>query len=132
MNTFDHNSKTILVVDDDPDILRGTCLRLRAGGFLTIQAVDGEAAITEAIAEQPCAILLDVRMPKMNGLAVLRKLSELPATSHIPVVILSASVVDRQQALDSGARFFLAKPYDGARLLDAVRAVTQEQPQVQR
>jgi CheY-like chemotaxis protein len=112
---------TVLIVDDDDEIIRAASLRLRAAGYHTLTAGDGEAGVAAAIANHPDAILLDVRLPRLDGLSALADLKRRSETKHIPVVVLSASVVDQQAALDAGARFFLKKPYRGDMLVEAVR-----------
>jgi CheY-like chemotaxis protein len=116
------DDRTVLLVDDDNEIVCAACWRLRAAGYRTLTADDGEAGIAAAVASQPDAILLDVRLPRRDGLSVLAELKRRPETHHIPVVMLSASVVDQQAALDAGARFFLRKPYRGEMLVQAVEA----------
>jgi DNA-binding response OmpR family regulator len=111
----------ILMVDDDPEILRATGLRLRAAGYRTHMASDGDEGIAAAAAEHPDLILLDVRMPRKDGLTALADLKRRSDTQAIPVVILSASIVDEKAALDAGARFFIRKPYRGDLLLKAIR-----------
>ena len=112
---------TVLVVDDDYEIVTAATLRLRAAGYRTRMAYDGESGVALAVKCHPDAILLDVRMPRKDGLTALRELKLRDDTKGIPVVMLSASIVDQQAALDAGARFFLKKPYCGDTL---VRAVT--------
>jgi CheY-like chemotaxis protein len=112
---------TVLMVDDDGEIVRAACLRLQAAGYRMLTVGDAEAGIAAAIANQPDVILLDVRLPRRDGLSALSDLKRRPETKHIPVVMLSASVVDQQAALDTGARFFLRKPYRGDMLVQAVR-----------
>ena len=118
---------TVLVVEDDDEIAIAACLRLRAVGYHTLTAGDGEAGVATAVANQPDAILLDVRLPRRDGLSVLSELKRRSATKHIPVVVLSASVMDQQAALDAGARFFLRKPYRGDMLVQAVRTALTAQ-----
>ena len=123
----------ILLVDDDQDVVRGARIRLRASGYDVIEANDGLEGVTTAVREQPDAILLDVRMPKMNGLDALDELHAREATKDIPVVMLSASVVDQQRALDAGAQFFIRKPYQGDFLVAALQSAledTAEEPHV--
>ncbi|TWT40465.1 Response regulator ArlR [Phycisphaerae bacterium RAS1] len=117
--------KRILLVDDDRDIARGVAIRLRAEGFDVTVTYDGEEGLSAALEAAPDAIVLDMRMPVVDGLTVLRKLREHPETIDIPVVVLSASVVEkgRVEALNLGARYFLEKPFDAPRLIDAIRAV---------
>ena len=118
---------TVLMVDDDREIVRGACLRLQAAGYCMLTAGDAEAGIAAATANHPDVILLDVRLPRRDGLSALSELKRRSETKHIPVVVLSASVVDQQAALDAGARFFLRKPYRGDLLVQAVRtALTKD------
>jgi DNA-binding response OmpR family regulator len=112
----------VLVVDDDHDIASAATMRLRAAGFRTLVAHDGEAGVALAAEHGPDVILLDVRMPRMNGLTALAELMRRADTCDIPVVMLSASIVDRQAAIDAGARFFLKKPYQGDTLVQTVTA----------
>lgn len=112
----------ILIVDDNPEITRAAGLRLRAAGYEAITAPDGEQGVALAVAHHPDAIVLDVRMPGKDGMAALFELKDHRHTKDIPVVMLSASIVDQQAALDGGARFFLKKPYDGKQLVRALEA----------
>lgn len=118
--------RRILLVDDDHDILKGTSLRLRAAGYDTVSACDGNQGVAAAITHQPDAILMDVRMPNMDGLDALERLQQCEQTEDIPIVMLSASLVDQQAALDAGARFYLTKPYDSKTLLAAIASATNQ------
>tara|TARA_R110002049_G_scaffold4601_5_gene32804 strand:+ start:1112823 stop:1113266 length:444 start_codon:yes stop_codon:yes gene_type:complete len=112
--------KRVLLIDDDEDIVRGTNLRLRASGYDTLFETDGEAGYQSAVQTLPDAVVLDVRMCKKSGLEVLADLKGNAVTRDIPVVMLSASLIDQTAALDGGARFFLRKPYQGEELLAAI------------
>lgn len=114
--------KQVLVVDDEKELVRGISLWLTAAGFRISTAQDADEAVAAARSRQPDAVVLDVRMPGRDGLSALKELRNLPDTLHIPVVMLSASLVDQQRALDAGARFFLSKPYEGRELVAAVTA----------
>lgn len=121
-----NNSKRqpkVLVIDDDQDISFGTCCRLKHAGYETITARDGWEGVEQAMEQLPDAILLDIRMPKMDGFTALKLLKESERTQNIPVVILSASIIEQQKALDSGAHFFLPKPCGTQRIVEAVHAV---------
>ncbi len=111
---------SVLLVEDDADVAFGASLRLRSAGYKTLVANDGHAGITAARTHHPAAIVMDVRMPRMNGLAALDALQHDGRTKDIPIVMLSASLVDEQAALDMGARYFLRKPYEPTTLLTAV------------
>ncbi len=125
---MEKQSSCVLLVEDDHDVAFGTSLRLRSAGYQTLIAHDGFEGITVARKERPTAIVLDVRMPRMNGLVALDKLQHDERTKNIPIVMLSASVVDQQAALDAGARYFLTKPYQPTALLTAVEKAIAENP----
>ena len=112
----------ILVVDDDRAIVQAISVRLRAAGYDVLTAFDGSAGLASATTNRPDTIVLDIRMPGLDGLTVLTKLREQDETKDIPVVMLSASVVDQRNALDIGAQFFLEKPYDAKTLVAAVES----------
>lgn len=111
---------TVLIVDDEPDIRDGVSHWLRAAGFETLMAGDGDQGYAAAAENGPQAILLDMLMPRMDGMETLAELRADGATKDIPVIMLSASLRDEQRALDAGARFFVHKPYDGKKLVYAV------------
>lgn len=113
----------VLVVDDDREIVESICIRLRTAGYEVVLTYDGQQCVAEAIRHRPDAILLDIRMPKMDGMTVLSELKKLEATQGIPVIMLSASLVNRQAALRAGANFFIAKPFDRVNLLAALSSV---------
>lgn len=115
----------LLIVDDDRDLVRSLCLRFRAKGFEVWFEHDGTGVIAAAGLYAPDAIVLDLRMPRMDGFEVLEKLGQDRTTAAIPVLVLSASIADRARtvALGLGASRFLAKPFESTALLDAVRSV---------
>jgi CheY-like chemotaxis protein len=117
---------TVLLIDDDYDVAFGASLRLQAAGYETLTAHDGQAGVDVARRRHPAAIVLDVRMPRMNGLVALANLQHDQRTKDIPIVMLSASLVDQQAALDAGARYFLTKPYQPTTLVTAVGKVIAE------
>ena len=116
----------ILIIDDDHHIANGARVRLSAAGYDTIVAHDGPEGIEAAMQAQPDAVVLDVRMPTMDGLAAMDRLRQDPATNRIPVVMLSASIVDEKAALNAGARFFIRKPFSGDTLIEAINYVTTD------
>ncbi len=120
------SQQTVLIVDDDRQIAEGTAIRLQAEGYSTLIACNGAEGISVAHRHDPDAIVLDIRMPVMDGIEALRELKGHPSTKEIPVVMLSASVVDEGPALDGGARFFVRKPFDRRRLVEAVNVATNE------
>lgn len=115
-------SPTVLVVDDDREVSQCLSLRLRSAGFEVNSAYDGEEGLVSARSQHPNAIVLDVRMPKKDGLTVLRELRNDPAMKETPVVVLSASIHDQQTALQSGASYFVRKPYEADEVLSAIQS----------
>jgi CheY-like chemotaxis protein len=113
----------VLLVDDNHELVDAAALRLRAAGYETLRAYDGQQCIASAVSHHPDAILLDVQMPVKDGLTALAELQASEATRSIPIVMLSASIVDEQAALQTGARFFLKKPYESQNLLRALATV---------
>src|SRR5687768_10811049 len=101
------NQRTVLLVDDDPDIAAAAQLRLHAAGYETVYAADGREGVEGAVRCRPDVILMDVRMPNLDGFGAIAQLKQRDDTHHIPIIMLSASVSDQRAALDAGARFFL-------------------------
>ena len=116
----------ILLVDDDADVVTVASLRLRAAGYDVRTACSGEDGVDAARARQPDAIVLDVQMPRMDGIQAISELRDRLETAWIPIIMLSASIADRQRALKKGARFFLTKPYAGAKLIEAIEKAIVE------
>ena len=114
----------VLVVDDSPTDQHVISRALEKHGFETMVASDGEEAISIAETAQPDVILMDVVMPGMNGFQATRKLSRNPATSTIPVVMVTTKdqETDRIWGLRQGAVDYLMKPVGDDELVAAVRA----------
>jgi CheY-like chemotaxis protein len=121
-------TRLALLIEDDRDIAESAALRLAGAGFQT--QIAGSAEDGLALAERLCphVIILDIRLPKMDGLTALRKLKSDARTQEIPVIALSASVVDQRSALEEGARFYLKKPYEACELLRAVEMAVGDSP----
>jgi len=112
----------ILVVDDEPDIVRSLSLRLGSVGYDVSTAFDGLSATRKAIEEQPELIILDIGMPAGNGHVVVERLRNIGETCHIPVIFLTArtSAEDYRKAREGGVCKFITKPFDPDILLTAV------------
>ena len=110
---------TVLVVDDDPVIVKLLQVNFEMEGYSVITAGDGEEGLAKAQAEHPDAVVLDVMMPKMDGLEVARRLKGDPDTQGIPIVLLSAKAqqADIQAGAATGAEAYLTKPFDPPELL---------------
>lgn len=114
----------ILVVDDEKNIRLVVGKSLEKAGFDVYYAVDGVQAVEKANDINPNLILLDLRLPKMNGFLVLEALKSDTSTEEIPVIILSALSAedDVQKVISLGAEDFLVKPISQGELLAAVEA----------
>jgi two-component system KDP operon response regulator KdpE len=113
----------ILLVDDDPDLLRALRLRLRANNYEVTTASDGYAAIAAAQRERPALIILDLGLPVGDGFVVLNRLQNSDALSGVPVIVLSARDPqnNEEKALKAGAAAFFQKPADNDELLNVIR-----------
>jgi DNA-binding response OmpR family regulator len=116
------SSGLILVADDDPDIREIVAFRLQRAGYATVQAASGEEALRLVDESAPALCILDVMMPKVNGFEVLRKLRSDPSTQDMLVLMLTASVQDKDVArgFEVGADDYLRKPFNNAELLQRV------------
>ncbi|MDB4766283.1 response regulator [bacterium] len=123
---MEKKNKRILVVDDELEVAGALESRLQASGYEVSTAHDGKAGLLAVEQTNPHAILLDVRMPKMDGLSVLSHLKSNPLTSLTPVIVLSASLQDKQKVLDCGASYFIQKPFQSSSILSALDAVMQQ------
>ena len=123
----DADRSTVLIADDDADILELLQTVLERAGYGPIAAADGEEALRLARERLPRACILDVVMPGLGGLDVLRALRSGAETADIPVLMLSASVQnpDVEAALKAGANDYLTKPFSYTELLDRLTRVLQ-------
>jgi len=113
----------ILVVDDDPDLVRAMRLRLRANNYEVATATDGYTAIASAQKERPSLIILDLGLPVGDGFVVLDRLQNSDALAGIPVIVLSARdpQTNEERALKAGAAAFFQKPADNDELMNVIR-----------
>lgn len=114
---------TVLVVDDDLSLRRAIVGMLAAGGYTCVEAADGAEALSVCRALSPDAVVLDVMMPRVDGLEVVRRLRA--AGDQTPVLVLSAKggLSDKEEAFASGADDYLVKPFGIDELLMRVRAL---------
>lgn len=119
---------TVLVVDDDPVVHSVLSRVLGGAGYHLARANNGREALELATRDLPQLIILDVLMPDIGGLAVLRQLKEAEATKGIPVIVLTslAQRTTELEATASGADIFLGKPFTEAQLLTAMRTLLPE------
>ena len=116
--------KVLYVEDNDDNVymMRG---RLTRVGFEVVVATDGEQGVAMATTEAPDLILMDLRLPGIDGWEATRRIKTAPATKHIPIVALSAHAMagDRERTLAAGCDDYDTKPVDFARLIEKIQAI---------
>ena len=116
----------ILIVDDEPFMLRLIQHHLENAGYEMIKARNGREAVEAATRERPRLVVMDAMMPNMDGLSALRQLKQGVSTRSIPVIMLTANPhkYTREEAESSGAAIFLTKPFSPTQLLEEIRKHT--------
>ena len=116
--------RTILIVDDEEDVLDLLQLVFETSGFLVRRASTGKSAVSSAWEQPPDVVLLDVMMPEMDGWQVLRTLKGDERTRNVPVVMLSARAErrDKMIGLQEGAEGYIAKPFSPAVVVREVQS----------
>lgn len=120
---------TALIIDDEIQILRLLRIVLEGEDYRVLEAESGRQGLSEIALRRPDVVLLDLGLPDMDGLAVLRRLRE---WSRVPVLILSVreDPEDKVAALDAGADDYVTKPFDSGELLARLRAVQRRAPDI--
>lgn len=113
----------ILIVDDEEDIVKALKIRFHTMGFTVISAGDGMSGLEMIRKEKPDLVLLDIMLPKLDGFKVCRMVKYDENLKNIPIVILTAKVmdVDKLTGQDVGANEFLTKPFDPEQLTEIVK-----------
>jgi len=116
---------TILVVDDDPVIQKLLEVNFEMEGYHVATANDGAEALATVAARPPDMVVLDVMMPKLDGIEVVRRMKADAATAAVPVLLLSAraQAKDITEGLEAGADAYMTKPFDPVELLDRVASL---------
>lgn len=119
------SNPSVLLVEDDELNRDMLFRRLIRSNFSVDVAVDGIDGVNKAIELKPDVILMDMRMPRMDGLDATRRLKEMELTKHIPIIALSGDIMDseRQKALAAGCNDYDTKPIDLPRLLGKINAL---------
>jgi DNA-binding response OmpR family regulator len=122
-----NTSTSILVVDDEPQVVWMLQFSLEAEGYQTLAARDGRTALEEVREHHPRVVLLDIMMPVMDGWAFLEELQEMREEDRPRVIVVSArsSLRDRAKAAELGADAFIAKPFNVDDLLVVLHDVEQ-------
>jgi PAS domain S-box-containing protein len=116
---------TVLVVDDEPDIVRLIQFQLEKDGYTVLTAFSGDEALEIAQKQRPDLITLDVLMEGISGFEVIKQLESNPATANIPVIIISI-ICDEYQCYSLGGAAYIGKPIDRQKLSQAVKAVFED------
>ena len=113
----------VLLVDDDPVILKLLQVNFEMEGYSVVTANDGVEGLERARAERPDVILLDIMMPRKDGLEVTRELKSDDSTKDMPIILLSAKAQasDIEVGKQAGADDYVTKPFDPLELLERVR-----------
>mgnify|MGYP004516757829 FL=1 len=120
-NNYDYEKKTILIVDDEQKIVDLLVHNLRREGYNTIEANDGQTAINMAIEQRPDLILLDVMLPRVDGLSVCKKIKNI---YNVPILMVSAkdAELDKIVGLELGADDYITKPFSVREVVARVKA----------
>lgn len=115
----------ILYVEDNEDNVYVVKKRFARAGFTVLVASDGEQGVNMAAAERPDLILMDLRLPVLDGWEATKRIKAQPETRHIPIIALTAHAMtgDREKALAAGCDDFDTKPVEMPRLLEKVQAL---------
>ncbi len=115
----------VLVVDDDEFIRQLIGINLELDGFEVHQAADGEQALAQAVSIHPDVVVLDVMMPRIDGIEVARRLRSEPSTRDIRLVLVSAraQAIDVQRGADTGVDAYITKPFEPDHLVSVVRGL---------
>jgi DNA-binding response OmpR family regulator len=120
----------VLIVEDEETLARNLSEKLKGEGFNVLTAKDGEEGLDKIRGEHPDLIVLDIMLPKLDGLSLCRIVRRDPVTSHIPIIMLTArgTEVDKIVGLESGADDYVVKPFGLGEFLARVRAVMRRAP----
>jgi DNA-binding response OmpR family regulator len=116
-------AKLILVVDDEPDVVDIIKIYLKEKGYLTSEAYDGLEAVNKVYEVKPDLIILDIRMPKLDGYEVIKRLKRDDRVGNIPIIVLTAtriSAKEKELGLSLGAMKYLTKPFTGKQLIEEI------------
>ena len=124
----------ILLVDDEPSIVKMVGKRLEVEGFEVLVAMDGQEGLTKAQAEHPDLIVLDLMLPKLNGYEICTMLKQDTRYRGIPIILFTAKAQEKDEKLgmECGANAYVRKPFRAQELLEKIRVLitASQQPQI--
>lgn len=120
----------VIIIEDEVTLARNLAEKLRGDGFNVITAADGEDGLDKIRSERPDLIILDIMLPRLDGLSICRIVRHDASTAHIPIIMLTArgTEVDKIVGLESGADDYIVKPFSLGEFLARVRAVMRRAP----
>lgn len=123
------SSKTVLIIEDEADAADLFAEMMRVSGFRVLKTSSSAPAISIMIEEKPDVVILDIMMPEVSGLDILRQMRRDPDLAHIPVVVVSAKSMpaDIKNGMEAGASTYLTKPVGFLELKDAVERALASQ-----
>lgn len=121
----------ILLVDDEPAIVKMVARRLQAEGYRVTLAFDGEEALARLKEQVPDLVILDVMLPKINGFEVCRKLRAAEDTKDLPVIMFTAMAQqkDKRQGYECGANAYICKPFRSYELVNKIQELIERRRQ---
>lgn len=121
----------VLVVDDEVALLRAVSIALTARGYTVTTASNGAEGLEQLVSHQPDVVIIDVKMPELNGVNLVQAIRGDPVTAHIPLIILSALAQPRDIDIGTmaGADLYLTKPLNPNQLIAAIEQALTLSPQ---
>ena len=116
---------TVLIVDDEPRITVALMTRLQACGYEVFHAINGLAGVEAAAIHRPDIVIMDIRMPDIDGYEACARIHRLPGLERTPVLFLSANAHAAERALEVGSAF-LSKPYEAGDVIETIERVLDE------
>ena len=122
--------KRALVIEDNVDNMKLITFILEKSGYSTVRAENGKTGIELAVTERPDFILLDIQLPDMNGLEVLKVLRSSEINDEIPIIAITSYAMsgDRERMIAAGCNGYLEKPIDPATIISRIRQVIGDEP----
>ncbi len=122
----------ILIVEDNPQNMKLIEMTLRGKGYTLLKATDGEEALDIAMREQPALIIMDMQLPKLNGLEVTKRLRKTLAFSHTPIIALTAYAMkgDKENFINGGCDAYVSKPINTRELPGMIAEMLRQRKKV--
>jgi len=120
-------AKKIIIADDDLEHTKLVSLFLESKGFQVIPTIDGEETLKRVQEEKPALVIVDLKLPKIDGWRVCHQIKSNEETKHIPVIVLSGLIVrSGEKNPDEEGDFYFPKPFELDELLEKIRELTRE------